>query len=428
MLRAPLTKRALLGHAMVPFFTALYLILFPIDTPMHFEDSASYLNFSPVHSLGYPLFLEFIKQVSDDSYYILSAQVILFAFAIYYLSLSIRKISGYNGLSLLVIIPICINPFVLPYHFIIQPHSLFITISLFMTAFFISAFGRAHIGNLLGIGLSIGLAIIILPFGWAYVPLILFATPLLGKQSTCSYGKAFLLPFLISFALTFLENSTYANLHQEEKQSHVASHIYAKTVAMDTQQPSPYAIQDPRTHIWQLIEETLKPTRQKIWSTVNFRERERLLTQHEEDVRTNFAIKEFNFAQTVLAERIDEIQLDIATSRIIQDPMAYLEIGFQHYRAQWDNNDGMIFVFWAYSLIIVVISLWYILMGAAFNSFYAASFISALTVQILTLWIAFSGFDQDEIIIMFSPLLTLSLTCMILGFYVVYINPIHTHD
>lgn len=412
----------------VPFLMALYLTLFPVDTPLLVEASASYIHFSSIHSLGYPVFLQLIELFSDRLSEVVHTQIWLFAFALTCLSLSIRKISASNWLAFFVILPILANPFVLLYHFNISPNSLFISATLLMLASLISAFGQARFRNLFSFGLFTGICITLLPMGWAYIILIFFCSMLISQQKQCGFLKAFIIPLGVVTLITLLESTTFNTLHDEEKESQLASYLFASSSMMQTSQPSPYATKDPRTHIWTLIENDLSTKRNEIWQLKDFTSKENLLIETEENIRLDFAQKEFEFAETILEKSINDIQMDIATSRIIQDPIAFIEICIIHYQGLWESDELIAYGFWFTSLVCVVLSLWFLITGVKFVGGFSAAFASGLAIQAQTIWIAITGLGPDNVIVSLSPLLTISLCCVLVGFYVTYVKPVHTYD
>lgn len=427
-MRDRVSKATIFGHMLVPFFTALYLILFPHDTPLMAETSQSYLGFSHLHSLGYPFFLNAIQIFSDNHQTIIFVQIFLFAFSLFFLSLSIRKASLSSFLAVLTVLSISLNPLTHTYHFTIQPHSLFLTFSLFMMAALISAFAGARFLNLFAFGLFMGLSIAVMELGWVYLVLIFIAFPIFIRQKFCSFGKSFLLPLVIVTLIVLLETVIYYGLHDHEKESPFATFLFAKSVLMDSQQNTPYAVKDPRTHIWNMIETDLEKDRATIWEQDDFTTKENLLIAMEETIRQSFAQKEFSFAETVLEKPIGEIQLDIASSRIIQDPMAFIEICIVHYQGLWQSGEKIAYLFWGVSIAIIVLSFWFLLSGTKFIAPFSAAFATALAVQGQSLWVAVTGLGPDNIIVFLSPFLTISFICVLIGFYISYINPVHTYD
>jgi len=427
MMRAPITKRALFGHAAIPFLAAVYLTLFPWDVSLLSPNSDSYLAFSSEHSLAYPVFIELIKMFFEDQYSIVYAQVWLYAFAAFSVSISVRKISGSNFFGLLAVLPICLNPFVNVTHYTIEATSIFISFSLIMLACLISGFARAGFFNLVGFGFFMGLSILLLPMGWAYLALFIFVVPILSQQEHCSLGKAILLPLMICTALITLESTTHASLHDREPKNSASPSFFAKAALMDTEQVSPYASKDPRTQIWQMIEKDLHSARRAIWQETDFNTRQALLDHHEKTIQNKFAIQAFLFAATTLDKSIDDVKMDIASSRIIQDPWAFIKVGLDHYRNIWSGENVTSLLFWALSIVCIVVCFWSLILGKRFCPCFASAYAAALAIQALTFWVAYTGLGSDAVIMLLSPFLVQCVISLILGIYVTFINPIRTN-
>ncbi len=427
-MREAFTKRTLFGHLMVPFFTALYMTLFPANTPMMAENSGSYLNFSDIHALGYPFFISLTGLFNESPEAIILAQIWFFAFALTCLSLSIRRVSGNSWLALLSILSISFNPFLQVYHYSIQPYSLFLSFSLIMMSALIFAFGQARFRSLFCFGLFLGLCITVNDFGWGFLILIFFAAPILASQKNCTFFKAFLVPLIMVTVVVLFEATTYTTLHERDRENQVASHLFVRSAMMQSHQTSPYAGKDPRTVIWAKIETDLQDKRESVWALEDFTTKENQLIQSEEEIRLSFAPKEFEFAQTVLDKSRLDIEMDIASSRIIQDPLAFLEISVIHYQGLWESEEMITYAFWLITMAIVLFSLWNLIAFKTFNGAFAASFICALGVQMQTMWVAITGLGPESVVLFLSPFLSLSLCFIIIGVYVTFINPIHTYD
>jgi hypothetical protein len=339
-----------------------------------------------------------------------------------------RKVSASNWLAILTTATVCLNPLILPYQFSIQPFSLFLTFTLFMTAALIMAVGCAGFFNLLFFGFFMGLSITVLDLGWGFLGLIFFAALLIARQREGRFLKAIMIP-VIGLALPVVtETITYGNIHNTEKDSPFASLLFIKASLMESEQSSPYADKDPRTHIWSMIEYDLLPARNKIWQNKDFTSKENLLLETEGRLLDNFALTELQFAQTVLERPLDDVRLDIATSRIIQDPIAFIKICIVHYQGLWESEEWISYVFWFFTLGICLISFWHLLIGSPFNGAFGASFMCAAALQLQSWWVAVTGLGPDNIVVYLSPFLTLSICSLLIAFYVTFINPIHTYD
>jgi len=427
MLRTQLTKRAVIGHALLPLSVALFLTFLPLKKWVAVSGTQAFLNFSSIHSVGYPFFLAFLEGASLSPLQIATLQAWFYALAVFSLALGIFRVSANHFFALLTALCLSLNPFILNTHFMLLPDSVFISLMIFAVGFLLHALASAGFLSLIAFGLSIGFAASLQPYGLAYLPLILLAAPLFTRRNHCSLLKAFLLPAITCAAILTLESTAYHTLNEDHEFSPAAPHIFANTVLMPGKQASPYAPKDPRTTIWEKIETDLAGIRQEIWNTESFQARKKLLHSQTRYVSRNFAPDFLEEAGAMLGKTTDDIRMDIATSRIVQAPLSFAKITFTHYRAIWSSSNMLSYPFWALSLFTVIFGLWAWLRGAAFNGPFALAFCCAFGLQAQTLLSAHNGLGPDNPLMFLSPLLTLNLLGLVLGFYSAFINPPHTH-
>ncbi|WP_419798471.1 MAG: hypothetical protein ACNI26_01920 [Terasakiella sp.] len=427
MFRSQLTIRAIVGHMILPFTIALLLTFFPLNQEVMIEGSEAFFNFSPAHSLGYPIFLAFLSLISPEHMDIAYLQVWIYAFTVFVLALGIYRISTNHFFALLCVLCLLLNPFILNTHFAIQPDSLFISTSLMIFGFLLHAIASHGFFALFGFGISIGVAITLCPFGMAYLPLLIIAPTLFLRKNHCSFTKAFLVPALSCIALISLEASSYHTLHNNQEYTPAAANVFASAALMNSNQQSPYASKDPRTALWEKVEQDLQSIRNEIWQEDDFRTRSKLLLSQQQYVSNDFAINALTQAGFMLDKSVDDIRMDIASSRIVQDPLAFLEITLTHYRRIWASDNMLSYPFWAISLLTSLIGLWFWIRGKSFNGAFALAFISAFAVQCQTILSAHIGIGPANPLMFFSPLLSLNVVGLLLGFYMAFINPPRTN-
>ncbi|WP_417795134.1 hypothetical protein [Terasakiella pusilla] len=424
MLRVRLTKRTVFLHSLLPILLAVYLSWMPFSEPILNEVSLEYLRFSEAYPLGYPVFLNVIELFSLNRMWVVHAQIWFFAFSVFYLSLSIFKNTNNNLHSLLISLPILFNPYSLSVHYAILPQSLFLSFSLLALAFFISSFGRCWVLNLAGFGFSIACCILLEANGWAYLILLLFAAPLIARKNNCSFAKVFFIPAVVCTLFVTIESTTHSAVHERSTDKPHAPHVFFGAALMDTTQDSPYAEKDPRTVIWSLIETELANVRAEIWQTASFDDRLSLLNYHKQLIKNGFAQQEISQAAQLLEKSENEIRMDIANARIIQDPLAFLKITWDHYRALWHVDYRLTYPLWIISVLTLLIGLWCLLSGVKFNPMFALAFICACALQSQTLWIAHVGIGPAHIVTQLGSLLSTLFIALLIGFYIAVVSPL----
>jgi len=427
MLRTQLTKLSVIGHLLLPLSVGIFLTVMPLAQQLPNEVSESYFNFATQHSLGYPIFLQLIQIFSADPLSISIVQLWLFCATVFFLSLTLYRTTGSHFFAIFATLSLCINPYLINSHFEVLPDSLYVTISLLMFTFLISGVCSPGFLNLFGFGLMLGICMSIQPYGLAYLPLILIAAPLMIRRNHCGFLRAFFIPVVACLLITALEATTYQALHKEDDFRPAASHIFANAILMDTTQPSPYAPMDPRTGIWDKIENDLSAIRGQIWENSDFKQRQELLQSQEFYLSRDFAINALTQASFMLDKTVDDVRMDIAAARIIQAPLAFLEISINHYRRLWASDNLLSYPFWIISLLASVFGLLAWFRGTAFNAAFALAFCAGLSVQLQTILTAHTGVGHPATLLLLSPLMTLMIIGLLLGFYVSYINPPRTN-
>lgn len=466
MMRTPLSKKEFAVHLFIPFSFALYLSIFASGQELLLADSSSYIYFSELRSLAYPLFLNTVSFISSDLISIAYAQVWLFALSVFFLSLALRKIGSNNWFGLFVSLSLCLNPYSLDLHFQILPHSFLISLNLLMFSCLIYSFAKARLRTLFGFGFFIGLIISTTPMGWAYLSLILFSSLLIAQQNKASRLKTFFIPLCATLLIVTFENTTYSTLHPYAETSPLPAQLFSKASLMEANEPSPYAEKDPRTTIWHMIENDLTAVRIIIWDAPNFATRNDFLMRYEAFLATSFAQDTINSASEILEKSKDDIRMDIASSRIIQNPGAFLSIAFEHYRSLWTmhaishpndvqqvndyrkknspypliNQDSLpqeansiaaiqqpvLYGFWLLSFLTLLFGLFAMSNRVPFSALFSTSFICALLVHAQTSWIALTTVGTAEAMLTLSPLLIIGSVCLVLSFYCAFFSPIRT--
>lgn len=424
MQRFQINRRAYLAHALVPLLFAGFFIWMPLHVPLYNIYSQSYIDFAPSHNLIYPIFLSLINGLFGDYELIPSIQVAFFALSCFYLSLNVHRNTNNIIFGFLAGWIALFNPIIWEQFFTISPYAFFISLSLLMIGYLLSAMSRPNFLSLAGFGICIGLCIGLLPLGWSYLPLILICAPFFSKKRSYSFFKAFFIPAILCTLLILFESSVARSVHYQSQDQSSAPHFFASAALMDSQQFTPYAPMDPRTEVWNKLEKEIAPVRNQIWQTTDFEEREILLKRA---MKQTYGFAAPDLAQTgmILDKSANEIRMDIATARIVQDPFAFLEITVDYYRSLWSLDNKITYPFWAFTLLCTVIGLWHWLKRTRFNPLFAACFISSLAIQGLTIWIAHTGLGPDNVVALLSPYLNLSLCSALFGFYTSFINPIH---
>lgn len=102
-------QKAKIALGSLTFFLGLFYMLAFSNTPLMQPDSLSYINFSPVRPLGYPLFLWTLKTLTGSYKMVPYLQLSFYFAAIFYCGLNFYKLSQSLLLSLGLILGISVN-------------------------------------------------------------------------------------------------------------------------------------------------------------------------------------------------------------------------------------------------------------------------------------------------------------------------------
>lgn len=414
-------------HLLVPAAFALYLILVPFEQTAFVEASLGYLSFSNEYPIGYPLFLALMKAVSGSVEFAIWVQIALFALSVCALSLSVAKSTGSNMLGILVGAPVLINPFMLDYLSVLLPSSLFVTFTIFLISFIMSALTRSHVLNKMAIGFCVGVLIMLQSSGWAYVAVLIFALPFIARKNQESLLRTALLSLMTTLCLVLVEQSAYRAIHAEHVRYPSAPYLFARTALMDTAQTSPYASKDARTTIWGLIENDLQVKREAL-NKVSDEARQALEDKYQAFVRQSFAQQELQEAAKILDKPVERVMLDLSVSRIVQDPGAFASVALRDYRLLWEQYKDLLQPQLWLSLILCLIGVWFWLIARRCGTMLGVSLVSAFALQAQVLWIAVTGYGPAGIVLMMTPLMLIALLCLMVGFYNTYIMPSHIDE
>lgn len=429
MTRVTVKPIELLAHLLGPLCVALYLTFFPMPFAWDSLQVERYLSFGSQYGLVYPFFVNILALDETRFAPVIYAQIWLFALACFYLSICIHRLSTSLFIGIACAIILLINPFSLGAVFNISHESFFLILTLFLIGFSFSVLWRPRLRNLLGLGIMLGSCIATDPQGWIFFPFLIVIALLAHRDIHCSRSKAFIIPLLTCLLLVIGENESHDILHNGAQRLNISNHLFAQTSLMNSTQESPYAHNDPRTTVWSMIENDLEDRRREIWQAPTFSEHKSRFLDALRDIKQGFALAPLIESQEGTDKSVREIRMDIALSRIIQDPLAYGQVVFNQWRMHWHIGDFTNWLFvvpWAVTLLIMIFGLWAFVTRTLTNPNFAASFISALFIQALVLMETLTGFGSHMSVLTYSSFIALSLLMLVISFYTTFIKPIHT--
>ncbi len=160
-----------------------FLVLLP-RPPLMVPDSATYLEWWPIRTVGYPAFLSLMGLVDPDHRSLPFVQVAAFAVAVAAMMATVNRFSPRPWLWILCGTAILANPYLWRYSQSIMAESFYVSLSMFAFAALTCAIPRRP-GGLAWLatgGLLLGLAILVRPVGYALLGALLVLLLAWGRR------------------------------------------------------------------------------------------------------------------------------------------------------------------------------------------------------------------------------------------------------
>jgi hypothetical protein len=420
------SKAVTILYALLPLSVMVYLYLIPMSGAILTDSTNLHLNFEPQVTLGYSLFLGLFSPFDHSLLFIITVQVFLYVMGVYLVGLGILKISDSHAFAATSLVLLLINPPILSALFLIDPAALYLSLLIVMLGFYISALNSAAFGNLFGFGTTAGCLAAIFPSGLSFGILLVLALPFYVKKYKCSMAKAFLIPLICFASITVLEAVTFHSLHEKSDYRPSAKFLFANSALMNADLNTPYAEQDPRTFIWERLENDLSEIQSSIWQG-DPSETAPNLVQETRRLENTLEASALEETAILLGKTPNDIRIDIALARMIQSPVAYLETAWVRYHYIWSQEGPFSQAIQWISLISFIIFIWLWLGGHPFSPAFALCFAASFILQSHIIIQAFLGLEQYLPIYMLRPISILFLISLLLGFFNIFIRPKHNH-
>ncbi len=298
-------------------------------------DSSSYMSFDSVRSAGYPVFIDAVQRIGIPIAKIGYPQVALFVLSLLFLGYALASTTSSWFLSALAVFAAGGNPILNQYHFVVLTESIFVSATVAICAAIvlsIYAYRERWIWLLAGL---IGLAVVVRPVGYAFVPVLLLVAVAHGCQRELHVKRFLLAALLPVVAFIGLERAAHWAYHGEDRSSLMGLHLFAKAGMVEAPTANPYSSDDPRSPVWQALEHDLEPVRRVIREAPEFGVRLYLLTAYEVFTQYRFGREVILPASRQLAIPPPEVMQQVGLARLAQAPMAYVWLVWQHYRGLW---------------------------------------------------------------------------------------------
>lgn len=300
----------------------------PVD-PIVTPDSAGYLAFAPIRTLGYPAFVAWLGPKGT-----IVAQPILFGAALAWLGLETLWLTSSLMLAIAVFLASILVPDLTTYHATLLTESVFMSSSMALLAAVVRFERTGAIEAVWMAATAAGLASVVRSTGLAFVPVVPVMVWLGWQRWPASRRArtmgAAVLPLVV---LVGGERLLARAVHGEEVTSLLGRHLFAKaglTTAPPLARPSPDAL---RARLETHLDARFAPIRELLArASPDVRG---VLTLYYEGCLQGPCVPELGPPLPWGGRQLNDVLLDVALSRISRAPVMFARVIATDYRSLW---------------------------------------------------------------------------------------------
>jgi len=201
-----LTSRLFYAYFLLSALSFAALGVF-IDPPsLMAPDSSTYLNGDIRRTIGYPIFLSIVGFFNNSYSLLPYIQGLIYAFSVSFLVCSYSRVIDNRFFCCLFVAVISLNPIVWIYNSQMLAESLFMSLTMVCLGLIINAiYNKDNKNDLVMIGVTIALLILVKPVGYAYFSIVLFILFFLDSKKISSFFQI-LIPLLLILLLASFKN------------------------------------------------------------------------------------------------------------------------------------------------------------------------------------------------------------------------------
>ncbi|MFN3233689.1 MAG: hypothetical protein ACE363_16235 [Alphaproteobacteria bacterium] len=316
----------------------------PASVELFRPDSPQYVNFDPVRSAGYPVFLDLGVALMGSLELVPYLQLVLFALAALYLSREIQLSTGSTLLATGLGLAFLIHPRIYGLTFQIITEPVFIATLMVALGLLMRLLRLPNLWAFAAFSAVVGIAATIKPAALSFFPILILVW-LLSWVALERRRIAALAIVVLPALLTLLaERAFYQSVHGPERMSLTGVHAFAKAGMVNTDHQ--WSEQDlerltpTERALFDSLGADLQPMRDLIWSTDHFGLKRNLTSSYEIFLQY--------FYRPDLRERlIEEKQGDlvavydslgrIGLQRLERSVLGYVRLTLVNYRALWSG-------------------------------------------------------------------------------------------
>jgi hypothetical protein len=304
-------------------------------------DSIGYLNFftgEGSHRIsGYPIFLEFFKNLNFSIAQITYLQLGIFSIAISFFMSYLIKIRVNKLIVIIFFISMVVNPFLNQFHFMILTESLSFSLMIFFTIYIMSLHKKITSKRVIVLGLICGFLAALKPVSIIFTIIGLFFLIFFQSKSSNLFHKICKNTFLFALpviSILMIENLVFHSEY-DQRRSQLAQHLYGKAIMMTTFKD--YKVVDdksPESRMLALLDAEYTEDQKYLESLQDIQEKIAIFTLLENDAYKHPALEdEIKLIAINRNLKIEDFKKSIFLKGLKNNPTIFLKMTLLHYFA-----------------------------------------------------------------------------------------------
>lgn len=307
---------------------AIFCLLSRPPGPITSPDSAGYLGFAPIHTLGYPLFLETVGARGA-----VVAQPLIYAMALASLGLETLRLTSSLPLAAAVVLASMAVPELNAFHASILTESLFMS---GLIAFLATMIRLVRAPSWKTIAMASGLVALAAIFrrtGLAFIPVLLIMTAMEWRRLPANRTAAMAALVFPLLAVLGVERLAAHARHGDEVTSIMGRHLFAKASLMDAPASADPGADPLRARLRHHLAVDAAPVRQFIERAPA--DTRGPLTLYYERCFQGPCVKELGWDYPWAGRQLNDVLEELGRERILAAPVNFARLTYRDFASLW---------------------------------------------------------------------------------------------
>lgn len=331
-----LLKHASWVYAIVLIGWGLWYFITPANVSLFNPDTESYINFSPIRTMGYPVFLWLVHKLTGGYGAVFPIQLFIFVFSLGFAALAFARFMRSFTVGLFLIAGIMALPQIVGYTAQVFTESLTASLIMLLAGAILNHARRQRACNLWLVGFVLGLLILIRPSAYSFliiVPFLLFFYRGAFIRNGVSITIPLVLCILIGSTFNYIKHGFFST------QSFLGNNLYGKMLFVV--RPGMKGETPLQTQLIEYMFERQRPFRETL---EEIHSDQPLFFSIVSPLYDKFRFEMFaqaceQFPEIKKLADVDRFCRDLSFAIMRQNPTSYLEDVLLNYRALWFTWD-----------------------------------------------------------------------------------------